>query len=79
VTVELPKGASVATPFQAQSGENAGISFKVSDESSAGKLQFQRVVTIPALRVEPADYTGFAKFARTLDDALHREILVKVP
>lgn len=79
VTIELPKGASVTMPLEPQSGDNAGISYRISDATSAGKLQFQRVVTIPALRVEPADYTNFANFARTLDDALHREILVKVP
>ena len=78
VAVELPKGFT-AGELPTLEGERSGASFRVSDNMQAGLLKFSRVVAVPSMRVEVDAYQQLAEFSRTLDDAIHREVVVEAP
>lgn len=78
VTVELPKGATLESELGAASGENGGRSFKVADRVEGGVLKLSREVNIPAGRIQPADYAAFVAFARKADEAIHRDLIIKL-
>jgi hypothetical protein len=76
--IELPKGASVTVPDVAPI-RDGDRSVTVRDSAKGGILRLEREVSIPAGRVQPADYRSFAAFARRSDDALARGIVVRLP
>lgn len=78
VTVELPKGFTAAALPELR-GEKSGASFSVNDRMESGALKFSRVVALPSMRVEVDAYPPLAAFSRTLDDAIHREVVVQAP
>ena len=78
VSVELPKGFTAAA-LPSLEGEKSGASFRVADRMESGSLKFSRVVELPSMRVEVDAYQPLAEFARSLDDAIHREVLVQAP
>jgi hypothetical protein len=74
--VKLPEGARVATRLSPVSAEDSGRAVKVSDRLERGDLVFDRVVDLPAGRVQPEDYKVFQQFARRADAALKRDVVV---
>jgi hypothetical protein len=74
--VKLPEGAEVLTRLAPVSAENGGRSVAVRDRVEGGTLVFDRVIDLPAGRVQPEDYAAFQQFARRADAALKHEVVV---
>jgi len=74
--IELPAGARInarLSSAQIKEGERA---IKVSDSVKGTTLMLDRIVNLPAGRVQPADYARFVQFARGADDALSTNIRI---
>jgi len=74
--VKLPQGAKLQTDLKPWSDKNDGRSVSVDDRIEKGTLVLDRVVDIPAGRVQTDAYGAFQAFARRADAALHREIVL---
>ncbi len=79
LSVELPKGAKLDGSLDGSKGQNDGRSFQVSDRLEGDKLLLDRVIDVPAGRVQPADYAAFVEFARAADAAVHRDLSIRLP
>ncbi len=78
VAVELPPGAVLDTapaPVKVVEGERT---VAVEDQWKGNVVTLRRTLTLPSGRVQPADYPRFIDFARRADDALTREIRVRI-
>jgi hypothetical protein len=76
LSVKLPPGARLTTDLRPWSDKDDGRSVAVSDRLDKGTLVLERVVDIPAGRIQIAGYPAFQAFARRADAALHREIVI---
>jgi hypothetical protein len=74
--VKLPAGARLATALAPASAEDGPRTAIVKDRAEAGSIVFERVVDIPAGRVQPEAYAAFQDFARRADAALHRDVVI---
>jgi hypothetical protein len=74
--ITLPEGAHVATKLEPADVADESRFVKVADHLEPGALVLDRVMDLPAGRVQPAGYLGFQSFARRVDAALHRDISV---
>ena len=79
ITIELPKGATTDAPPAAQKKVDDNRMFSVDDTARAGAYVVKRVIDLPAGRVQPSSYPAFVDFARAADEALHRDIVVRLP
>ncbi|NUP11160.1 MAG: hypothetical protein HOW73_34375 [Polyangiaceae bacterium] len=79
MTIELPKGATTGPALAGQEKENDGRTFKVDDRAENGRYVVHRIVDIPAGRISPDAYPSFVAFARAADEALHQDIVVRLP
>lgn len=79
LSVELPKGAKLEGTLSPLTGDNDGRSYKVADRVEGSSVLLERVIDIPAGRVQPSDYAAFVKFARAADEAFHRDLTVRLP
>jgi hypothetical protein len=62
-----PQPISLATPFG---------TYRWSAREQAGKLVIEESLAMPQQRVRPAQYAGFAEFARTVDQAQSQELVI---
>jgi hypothetical protein len=76
--ITLPPGARAATAIEPFAAEDGGRSAKLSDRSGPGTITFERIVDLPAGRVQPGDYAKFQDFARKVESALRRDIVVNL-
>jgi cellulose synthase operon protein C len=76
--IKLPKGAHVRTALEPASAEDGSRYARVADHVEPGALVLDRVMDLPAGRIQPAGYLGFQAFARRVDAVLHRDISVTV-
>jgi hypothetical protein len=76
--VSLPEGARVVTPFARSSHANDGRAVVVNDRLEKGALVFDRLIEIPAGRVQPDAYSEFQAFVRAADASLLREVVVEL-
>lgn len=74
--IQLPKGARVVSDLGVVSARNESRSVEVRDRVEKGVLVLDRVVDVPAGRVQPDAYPAFQAFARKADAALHRDVVV---
>jgi hypothetical protein len=74
--IKLPEGARVATSLAQQSAADGDRSARVDDRTEPGYLVLDRVMDLPAGRIQPAGYLSFQSFARRVDAALHRDVSV---
>lgn len=74
----LPPGARVETPPGNVRVADADRSVTVRDKLDRGALIIERVLDLPAGRVQPTDYAKFAQFARRADDALSSSIRISL-
>lgn len=74
--IKLPAGARVTTELAPWSADDEGRTVKVNDRLDKGMLVLDRVVDIPAGRIQPDRYPGFQSFARRADAALRRDVAV---
>jgi hypothetical protein len=51
---------------------------KVADHVEPGWLVLDRVMDLPAGRIQPASYLNFQNFARHVDSALHRDVAISL-
>jgi hypothetical protein len=76
--IKLPDGAKVQGDLVSATVENENRSVKVADHVEPGYLVFDRVMDLPAGRIQPAGYLGFQSFARAVDATLHRDVSVSL-
>jgi hypothetical protein len=74
--IKLPPGAKVATPLEPATADDDGRFARLADRVEQGTLVLDRVVDLPAGRIQPASYARFQAFARKVDTALHRDVSV---
>jgi tetratricopeptide (TPR) repeat protein len=74
--IKLPPGASVATPLEAATADDDGRFVRLADHVEGGTLVLDRVLDLPAGRIQPTGYARFQAFARKVDTALHRDVSV---
>ncbi|MEJ7730816.1 MAG: hypothetical protein WKG00_16560 [Polyangiaceae bacterium] len=74
--IKLPAGARVTTELAPWSADDDGRKVTVNDRLDKGVLVLDRVVDIPAGRVQPDRYPAFQSFARRADAALRRDVVV---
>jgi tetratricopeptide (TPR) repeat protein len=74
--IKLPAGARVATTLEPTSAEDEGRTARINDRVEGGVLVLDRVIDLPAGRVQPSAYVKFQTFARRVDTALHRDVAV---
>jgi tetratricopeptide (TPR) repeat protein len=74
--VKLPDGARVATALEPASAADGPRTAKVGDRVDGATLVFERVVDVPAGRVQPDAYGVFQDFARRADQALRRDVVI---
>lgn len=74
--IKLPAGAKVTSTLEPSSAEDDGRWAKIQDRVERGDLVLDRVMDLPAGRVQPNDYARFQSFARKVDSALHRDLTV---
>lgn len=77
--IELPKGAKADAVIPPSKKENDGRAFEVQDTLKGSSYIVHRTVDVPAGRVAPEKYAAFVSFAREADEALHRDIVVRLP
>lgn len=76
--LELPKRSRVESSEPVELADN-DRRVTVADATKGDMLTIRRTIDIPAGRVQPADYTRFARFAHQADDALSQQIQVHLP
>ncbi|AUX25847.1 hypothetical protein SOCEGT47_064000 [Sorangium cellulosum] len=76
--VKLPPGARVITKLSPTSTENEGRVVRVNDRLDGGALLLDRFLEVPAGRVQPDAYPRFQRFARAVDSAIDRDIVVRL-
>ena len=74
--IKLPAGAKVSSTLEPTSAEDDGRSAQIHDRVEQGDLVLDRVMDLPAGRVQPDAYARFQSFARKVDSALHRDVSV---
>ncbi len=76
--VKLPNGARVTTKLTEFKSTDGTRSSQVKDRVEQDMLIFDRVVGIPAGRVQPDAYTNFQAFIQEADTALRKDIVISV-
>jgi len=76
--IKLPAGAKVSTALKPTSAEDGGRYARVNDRVEHGDLVLDRVMELPAGRIQPDAYARFQSFARAVDSALHRDVSVSL-
>ncbi len=76
LTVKLPSGASVVEPPRPVELRDGDRVVRIGDAASDGSLRIERVIDLPAGRVQPEEYGAFRRFSLAVDEATAREILV---
>ena len=66
----------MSTPLAPAAAEDDGRFARVADRVEQGTLVLDRVIDLPAGRIQPASYARFQAFARKVDAALHRDVSV---
>lgn len=74
--ITLPDGARLVTPLSPTSAEDGPRSATVKDRADGSAIVFERVIDVPAGRIQPAAYPVFQDFARRADAALHRDVVI---
>ncbi len=74
--VKLPDGARVVTVLAPVTAADGPRTATIGDRAEPTAIVFQRVVDVPAGRVQPDAYGAFQEFARSADAALHRDVVI---
>lgn len=77
LSIELPKGAEPPAAATAE-GKDSGRTYKVADRVEGSVYVIDRVLDVPAGRIAPSEYDAFVAFARETEQAMHRDIVVKL-
>ncbi|HKQ69164.1 MAG TPA: hypothetical protein VJT73_07490, partial [Polyangiaceae bacterium] len=78
LSFKLPPGARVATPLRPVEIHDRERKVIVRDKQEGPALVLDRVIDIPAGRVEPSAYGALQTFARQADEATMREVVIGV-
>ena len=78
LAIDLPRGARVATRLSPMRAEDGRRAIEVADRAEDGRLVLERVVELPAGRVQPSDYPAFEAFVRAGLSALYRDVTISL-
>jgi hypothetical protein len=76
--IKLPDGAKVQGELVSATVEDDTRVVKVADRVEPGFLVLDRVMDLPAGRIQPAGYLGLLAFARAVDATLHRDVSISL-
>lgn len=76
--IKLPDGARVTSNLLTTTSSDGGRSTHVSDRIEQEMLVFDRVVGIPAGRVQPDAYSTFQAFVKEAETALRKDIVISI-
>ena len=75
--IHLPRGAKASVPAP-QTVKQKDLEVQVNDAARGKVVTLKRRLSLPAGRVQPAEYPAFVSFARRADDALNATIRVRL-
>jgi hypothetical protein len=75
-SIALPQGRHLLTPPPPVALTTPFGAYRWSAREEKGTLLVEESLTLPQQRVPPAQYGGFAAFARGVDEAQSQELLV---
>ena len=78
LAIKLPKGASVTSPLAPRELKDGDRFVRVTDGEAGGVLKIDRIIDMPAGRVQVDEYAAFRTFVLGVDEATSREILIQV-
>ncbi len=78
LSIQLPKGAQLTSTLAPGTIKDGDQTVTVKDSFQNGTLTLDRVIDIPAGRIQPSAYPAFVQFARRADDAVSSNITVRV-
>ncbi len=76
--IKLPDGAKVTSLLAAATNQDGSRSTQVNDRIEQETLVFDRVVGIPAGRIQPNAYGIFQTFVRDAETALRKDIVISL-
>jgi cellulose synthase operon protein C len=76
--IKLPDGARVTSNLQTATSNDGTRSTQVSDRIEQEMLVFDRVVGIPAGRIQPDAYSAFQAFVREAETSLRKDIVISL-
>jgi thioredoxin-like negative regulator of GroEL len=76
--IKLPDGAHVTSNLVASTSNDGTHSSQVKDRVEQDVLVFDRVVGIPAGRIQPEAYAAFQGFVREAETALRKDIVISL-
>ena len=76
--IKLPDGARVVTNLVSSTSNDGTRSTQVKDRVEQDMLVFDRVVGIPAGRIQPDAYPMFQGFVREAETALRKDIVISL-
>ncbi len=76
--IELEPGVTVTSLPEPVALENGFGRYELVARSAGDAVVVERVVRVPAQRIEPYDYAAFREFARAIDEAERHEIRLTV-
>jgi cellulose synthase operon protein C len=78
LTVKLPPNAEVKSPMSPEEIRDGERLAKLNDQIQPGGLKLDRMLDIPAGRIQVEEYPAFRRFTQTVDEATSREILIQL-
>lgn len=78
LSIELPAGSRIVSNIGKAELKNEGRIVQVADKLEKNTLTLERVIDLPAGRVQPGQYPNFVDFARRADDALAASIRIQL-
>ncbi|MFW5740887.1 MAG: hypothetical protein ACOC1F_11030, partial [Myxococcota bacterium] len=76
--IKLPNGARVTTALPTVELRNRSRTVVVRDRVEGDVLVLDRVIDLPAARIRPEAYDEFQAFTRAADEAIQREIEIRI-
>jgi hypothetical protein len=78
LSLKLPPNARVVSDLSRGEISNADRKVSVHDRQEGGTLVLDRVVDIPAGRIEPSGYDALRDFAQRADETMMRDIVITI-
>jgi len=76
--ISLPEGARILSRIEPAEYRDGDRLVRINDRLEGRVLVLDRIFDIPASRVHPDEYARLKAFARTVDDAVHRDIRIAI-
>jgi hypothetical protein len=77
--IQLPKGSTLALPPRSEELKDSDRYLRLRDSAEGDLLRLDRVLDVPAGRVQLDEYPAFRQFTLAVDELASREVVVNLP